>query len=225
MAPETFTLSNCTPDDIPGMVEVNFRAFADDPLNKITLPRDVIGEIELRRWMTQFLASFFEKPEVHFYKITETNTGTLAAWMRCAFPHVLSEEESEKRKKEKDAKLKDKSFWPKGANFDVIDAKFGVLGQLKEKYCDDTETYYVQLLATDPTYQRRGLASRLLKHMLQLADEQGKMAYIEATALGFPVYQKLGFKQVDIVEVDLSKYGGKGTASNRIMQREPQPVL
>jgi GNAT superfamily N-acetyltransferase len=83
----------------------------------------------------------------------------------------------------------------------------------------------VQLVATDPAYQRRGLASKLLKHMLQFADGEGKMAYIEATALGFPVYQKLSFKEVDIVEVDLSKYGGKGYASNRIMQREPQPLL
>lgn len=83
----------------------------------------------------------------------------------------------------------------------------------------------VQLLATDPAYQKRGLASRLLKHMFQFADEQGKMAYIEATALGFPLYTKLGFKEVDSVKVDLSKYGGKGTAKNRIMVRNPQPVL
>jgi len=141
MAPENFTLSNCTPDDVPSMVEVSLRAFANDPLNQITLPREVIGEAELRRWTTQFLHSLFDKPEIHFYKVTETTTGTLAAWIRCAFPHVLNEEESQKRKKEKDAKLKDKSFWPKGANFDGIDAKFGTLGQLKEKYCDDTQTY------------------------------------------------------------------------------------
>jgi hypothetical protein len=51
------------------------------------------------------------------------------------------------------------------------------------------------------------------------------MSYIEATEAGFPVYQKLLFKQVDIIEVDLSRWGGKGTASNRIMQREPQPIL
>ena len=141
MAPENFTLSSCLPDDVPEMVEVSLRAFAKDPLNAITLPREIIGEAELRSWTTQFLHSFFDKPEIHFYKMTETNTGTLAAWIRCAFPHVLDEQESQKRKKEKDAKLKDKSFWPKGANFDVIEAKFGTLGQLKEKYCDDTQTY------------------------------------------------------------------------------------
>ncbi|PMD55927.1 acyl-CoA N-acyltransferase [Hyaloscypha bicolor E] len=225
MAPENFILSTCTPADIPAMVELNLSAFANDPLSNITMPREMIGEAELRRWMSQFIASFFEKPEVHFFKITETHTGSLAAWMRCAFPHVLSEEESEKRKAEKEQKVKDKSFWPKGANLDVINVKFGTLGQLKEYYCNDSETYYVQLLATDPAYQRRGLASKLLKQVLQIADRGGKMSYIEATEAGFPVYQKLLFKQVDIVEVDLSRWGGKGTTSNRIMQREPQPIL
>ena len=54
-----------------------------------------------------------------------------------------------------------------------------------------------------------------------MADERGKLAYIEATEAGFQVYQKFGFKQIDIVEVDLSTFGGKGFASNRIMQRQP----
>jgi GNAT superfamily N-acetyltransferase len=83
----------------------------------------------------------------------------------------------------------------------------------------------VQLLATDPAYQRRGLASKLLRHIFEMADREGKMSYIEATAAGFPVYQKLGFKEVDIVEVDLSNFGGKGIAWNKIMLREPQSIL
>jgi GNAT superfamily N-acetyltransferase len=244
MAPESFILSACTPADIPAMVNVNLSAFANDPLSKLAMPREIIGETELRRWMSQFLAAFFAKPEVHFFKVTETSTGNLAAWMRCAYPHLLSEEESQKRKAEKEQKVKAGSFWPKGANLEVIDAKFGTLGLLKEKYCDDSETYCeflcrsleiwnkkwltcdldVQLLATDPSYQRRGLASKLLKHVLQIADKAGKMSYVEATEAGFPVYRKLGFKQVDIVEVDSAKWGGKGVASNRIMQRDPQPI-
>jgi GNAT superfamily N-acetyltransferase len=68
----------------------------------------------------------------------------------------------------------------------------------------------VQLLATDPAYQRRGLASKLLKQVLDLADREATKAYIEATLAGYPVYERLGYKVVDIVEVDLSKWGGKG---------------
>jgi len=60
MAPENFILSTCTQADILAMVELNLSAFANDPLSNITMPREMIGEAELRRWMSQFIASFFE---------------------------------------------------------------------------------------------------------------------------------------------------------------------
>jgi GNAT superfamily N-acetyltransferase len=82
----------------------------------------------------------------------------------------------------------------------------------------------VQLLATHPAYQRRGLATKLLKHVLDMADRKGKLSYIEATDAGFPVYQRLNYKQIDLLEVDLSKWGGKGVGLNRIMLREPQSI-
>ena len=64
----------------------------------------------------------------------------------------------------------------------------------------------------------------LLKQVLQRADKEGKVAYIEATDAGYPLYLRLGWKQIDVIELDLSKYGGKGTASNRIMLREAQSI-
>jgi hypothetical protein len=64
----------------------------------------------------------------------------------------------------------------------------------------------------------------LLKQVLQRADKEGKVAYIEATDTGYPLYLRLGWKQIDVIELDLSKYGGKGTASNRIMLREAQSI-
>jgi hypothetical protein len=64
----------------------------------------------------------------------------------------------------------------------------------------------------------------LLKHVLQRADKEGKVAYIEATDTGYPLYLRLGWKQIDVIELDLSKYGGKGNASNRIMLREAQSI-
>jgi len=225
MAPENFILSPCTPADIPEMIEVYLNAFAGDVLGNFTFPREEIGETEMRRWMTAFLTSHFAKPEMHSYKMTETNTGIMAAWMRCAFPHSLTEEEKEKRKLQEQERAKRDGQWPRGANLEVIGAKFGMLMKLKEKYCNDLETYYLQLLATDPAYQRRGLASKLLKHVLDSADREGKKAYIEATLAGYPVYERLGWKVVDVVEIDLSKWGGKGMGSNRIMLREPQPLF
>jgi hypothetical protein len=141
MPPENFILSPCTPADIPEMIKVYLDAFANDVLGNFAFPRAVIGETEMRRWMTAFLTSHFAKPEMHSYKMTERNTGNMAAWMRCAFPHALTEEEKKKRKQEKEEREKRDGQWPKGANLEVVGAKFGTLMNLKEKYCDDAETY------------------------------------------------------------------------------------
>jgi hypothetical protein len=64
----------------------------------------------------------------------------------------------------------------------------------------------------------------LLKHGLACADAEGRKTYIEATDEGHPVYLKLGFKDIDIVSVDLSKWGGSRPATNIIMMREPHLV-
>jgi hypothetical protein len=141
MATENFVLSSCTLDDLPAMITVHRDAFANDQFGKYAFPREAIGEAEQVRWMREFLTGHFRKPEMAFYKITETNTGNLAAWMRCQVPHVLSEEESKKRKEEKERKLKDGTFWPKGANLEVIGATFGTLVKLTQKYVNDAETY------------------------------------------------------------------------------------
>lgn len=74
---------------------------------------------------------------------------------------------------------------------------------------------------TSPDYQRKGLASRLLRNVLDIADAEGKKAYIEASADGYPVYSKLGFKDVDFADIDLEKYGGEGTMRSVAMVREP----
>lgn len=81
----------------------------------------------------------------------------------------------------------------------------------------------VSLLCTDPAFQRKGLARMLLRHGTDLADAEGRKTYIEATPKGHPVYLKLGFKDIDAVTVDLSKWGGKHPGVNRIMLRDPQP--
>jgi len=141
MPPENFILSPCTPADIPEMIKVYLDAFANDVLGNFAFPRAVIGETEMRRWMTAFLTSHFAKPEMHSYKMTERNTGNMAAWMRCAFPHALTEEEKKKGKQENEEREKRDGQWPKGANLEVVGAKFGTLMNLKEKYCNDAETY------------------------------------------------------------------------------------
>lgn len=81
----------------------------------------------------------------------------------------------------------------------------------------------VDLLATDPDFQRKGLATMLLKHGLAAADAEGRTTYIGATPAGRLVYTKVGFRDIDFLTVDLSKWGGE-PVDNRMMLRDPQPL-
>ena len=68
----------------------------------------------------------------------------------------------------------------------------------------------IENLLTDPSYWRRGLGTKLTKILTSQADKEGATCYLDASPLGYPIYLKCGFEEVDIVEIDKSKYGGKG---------------
>lgn len=67
---------------------------------------------------------------------------------------------------------------------------------------DRGDDAYVALVATRPEAQRRGLASELLRHALREAAERGiATTTLEATAAGAPVYARLGYHDVGVVEM------------------------
>lgn len=78
------------------------------------------------------------------------------------------------------------------------------------------------LLATDPAFQRRGLGGMLMGHVTALADAESRRIYLEATTAGHPLYEKFGFRDVDLITIDLKKWGGDRTEYNWVMMREPQ---
>lgn len=147
MAPESFTLSECTVADVPGMIQVYNTSFASDYMNQYTFPRSAIGDDEINRWLSTRFTNLFSKREVRTFKITEEHSGKLVAFLRWAFPHVLTDEEKAERAKEKAEREKMREEtgkdpnWPMGANLEVCDEKFGGLERFKEKYVDETETY------------------------------------------------------------------------------------
>ncbi len=88
-------------------------------------------------------------------------------------------------------------------------------------------TVGLSLLCTAPKYHRRGAAKALLTPMLALADAAGLRSYLEATPGGRPVYEKLGFRAVEVKEFDLDVLTGgkmKGCYKLSIMIREPQAL-
>jgi GNAT superfamily N-acetyltransferase len=64
---------------------------------------------------------------------------------------------------------------------------------------------WIAMVLVDLDSRRKGVATTLLKHALDLLDERGvKTVRLDATAAGQPVYEKLGF----VPEYPLSRYMG-----------------
>ncbi|KAI0141661.1 hypothetical protein GGR57DRAFT_400238 [Xylariaceae sp. FL1272] len=113
---------------------------------------------------------------------------------------------------------------PKGANPELCRGFFDWLGVMDEKW-GAKDMLGLSLLCTAPKYHRQGAAKALVEPMLAIADRTGLRSYLEATESGRPMYEKLGFRTVDVKEFDLPTLTGgrlSGTFCLSIMIREPK---
>lgn len=78
----------------------------------------------------------------------------------------------------------------------------------------------LKLLHTDPSHQRRGAGSMLLEWGIAESKRLGLPAYLEASEEGFPLYEKHGWRVVDTLVVDFSKWGGPSRNETMLMLRE-----
>ncbi|KAJ8131636.1 hypothetical protein O1611_g1989 [Lasiodiplodia mahajangana] len=53
----------------------------------------------------------------------------------------------------------------------------------------------------------RGIGSALLRSVLDLADHEGLLAYLESTRVGAPLYRRYGYKVIDTLEFDGAEAG------------------
>ena len=67
-------------------------------------------------------------------------------------------------------------------------------------------------MVTRPSQRGKGAARLLIQWGIQRAEETGAPAYLEAGAMGRPIYEKMGFRQVgELMELDLRALGVKAT--------------
>lgn len=75
------------------------------------------------------------------------------------------------------------------------------------------------MLHTDPEYQGRGAGSALMEWGKQRADELGLPLYLESSAVGHGFYLKHGLKDIEVMDIDFSPFGGS-VHKQPLMMRE-----
>lgn len=97
--------------------------------------------------------------------------------------------------------------WPQGSNVEIANHFFGNLVRRHESIMRGRKHWYLELLATRPEYQGKGAAGKLLRWGIERADEEGTETYLEASPDGKPIYEHLGFREVDRLVVELDGEG------------------
>lgn len=242
MPSSDFAVQPCSIDDVSSMLRSYRDAFEHDPMRiwgTGAIPDSVVQEWHEERFSRRFTAPE-KSPGVFHYKAVETKSGMLAGFGRFAFPHEERRDENGK-KKEKKPVMDDEadengaedffSTLPEGANVAALKESFTKLSAAQKRHYNPTTDYAAELIVTDPKYQRRGIATMLCRHVLDMADKDGARTYVEATRMGEPVYERLGWKTVEVVTFGLDEERGDGRTALEvrdgvfwIMVREPQPV-
>ncbi|KAI9644724.1 hypothetical protein NHQ30_006750 [Ciborinia camelliae] len=207
-----FSLHPCTPSDLPQMVSVYTSAFETDAFRLSRFPSSQVPRSVFDPWLTGVFRKYLGAPHTQCVKIVENSTGNMAGWTHWAEPHTLSAEEKEAKRvederEERERREKGEGKFPAGSTLHICEAKHAGWDRFREKWYR-SEDMYCRLLLTSIT---------------ALADTHSKSCYLEASAAGYPLYAKCGFREVDVLEVELG--GDYGVGRNWAMVREPRGLL
>ena len=81
----------------------------------------------------------------------------------------------------------------------------GALFAQMDAFHPDEPCWYLPLIAADPSRTGRGLGAALMKHALQICDEQGLPAYLESSnERNISLYERHGFEVIGTIETPSS---------------------
>lgn len=88
----------------------------------------------------------------------------------------------------------------------------------------------LRTLAVEPAYQRRGIGSKLMEQGLAEADRLGLQCILGASPEGEGLYERYGFRLVEVMGFKLWEYEGggeermKGNIARHVVMRRPPQV-
>ncbi|CZR51764.1 uncharacterized protein PAC_01641 [Phialocephala subalpina] len=108
---------------------------------------------------------------------------------------------------------------PEGTNMKLFTYFLGGLTEDKKKYKKD-DHWELEGLSISANHQRKGIGARMLGQWLKEIDEDGRGVYIFASKKGRRLYEKLGAKEVGILDTELGDFGVSVPHRNFHMVRE-----
>ncbi|KAK6955623.1 hypothetical protein Daesc_003265 [Daldinia eschscholtzii] len=217
----TWKIDGCTVADAPALARNNMSAFWEDPTWILLWPEGTtlgrLIESATKRYPRNLVTGRDEK---RHEKAVDPVTGELVGYARWILPpsHFTKEDGSpewpeaqvpdvsdeEKQRFEEEAKS---AWWNARKEISGIDDKNDeVMDRLL------AQGIYIKLdyLAVHPNNKGKGIATALVESGIRHAENIGLPLFTMSYKAGRGVYARLGFREVERVIQDDTKYGGKG---------------
>ncbi|KAJ5261270.1 hypothetical protein N7478_011865 [Penicillium angulare] len=209
-----FRILPATEKDCPGLATVEVLSFNDvknEPLEN-AIVRIMLGPpteqcIEFRT--KSFIDRFQTHPATRFWKavVDDVNEQNCEKIVACGLWKFFL-------KPEKIPDWKDITEWPLDVSPNACNEFTGAITEMRRKHMDETCYGFLEILGTLPEYRGYGIASALMKVGLDQAKKEGlNQFWIYASIDAEGLYRKYGFKEIDAVRRDITKYGGVGNSN------------
>ncbi|USP79709.1 gnat family protein [Curvularia clavata] len=204
-----------SPDDFETFSTIQLAAFASGGGIAALLSPDLDSKETQEKYVERHIQSWRDEPDVVYLKVVDTDIegGKMIAGAKWRI-----------NEKERSEEVVEKMYpKPQGKDLEkpaVVDF-FAFLSRVRKQYMGTKPFCFLHILVTHPDHHRKGAGTMLLNWGISKADSLGLPAFLESSAMGRPLYERLGFQAREVVTFDLKKYGLEGTDTNTVMIREP----
>ncbi|EUC38593.1 hypothetical protein COCCADRAFT_32253 [Bipolaris zeicola 26-R-13] len=207
-----------SPDDLETFARIQILAFASGGGIASLLSHGPMTEEHVKKYTERHVKSWRDEKDVFYLKVVDTDVdgGKMIAGAKWRI--------SEKEKTEEEAQKMYPTPEGDDLNNQALVDFMAFLNRARKQYVNTKPICFLQILVTDPEHHRKGAGSMLLKWGLSKADELGLPGFLEASPMGKPLYERMGFRTQETMVFDLTKYGAEGEDTNTIMIREPSPT-
>ncbi|KAL4768457.1 hypothetical protein BDW60DRAFT_211001 [Aspergillus nidulans var. acristatus] len=185
--------------DAAALVRSNMAAFWEDPTWIVLWPKDITLDFLIEQSTKRQALNLLGLREVTRH---EKAVDLITVWAEAQVPDVSEDERKHYEN------LAASAWWNPKEGMDEIDAKNEVVMEriLAERPYIRTLGY----LAVHPENQGKGIGTALVESGIQRAEKLRLPIFILAFRAGRGIYERLGFREVDRVIQDDTKYGGQG---------------
>ncbi|KAJ5172058.1 hypothetical protein N7492_004651 [Penicillium capsulatum] len=208
--------------DAPGLGKTNALAFAGGSVFNNVFPGSSSSALMTHK--ARYAMKHLADPTTHVLKVIDPPTGEIVGYGRWHIPTALTGTSVPALSTQGQAAAQDPLHCaPRPMNEALFAAFRDMLKSGRARHTTEKDMM-LDLLATHPDYQGRGVGTALLRWGMDQADAWQVRIYLESTPKGYPMYTKHGWRPVEEVTIDFSQNGGEGSEKFVIMIRDPVPV-